>query len=223
MPVPPQTAPSIEALFSSTYARVAWLIPVRGLPPWDGVSGAYVTLGGHRAIRVSVPGPAEGQSSPTSISGSSGDSDSDIVWTHASLRQFWEFLRSCSETPGSVTGPLSLSFWAAPQSEHPDSPRGTVSSANLPANIETKMTPSNSSPPVPISPTLKSRLAEIDYVKVYCDASRAMLVRQTLGQWAYKEDVSADGEDLRVAAAIRILEYAKLILVNERGEGVLVS
>jgi len=127
-----------------------------------------------------------------------------------------------------VTGPLSLSFWAAPRSEHPESQRGTVSSAaavlaDLPANRETEMTPSNLSPSVPISPALKSRLADIDYVKVYCDAPRAMLVREALGQWVYKGDVLADVEDLRAATVTRILEYAKLILVNERGEGVLVS
>ncbi|KAH9968086.1 hypothetical protein BC827DRAFT_1170202 [Russula dissimulans] len=229
VPVPPQTASSIEVLFSSTYARVAWLIPVRGLPPWDGVSGAYVALGDRSSMRMPVPGPAKSQLSSSSTGGS-GYPNSDIVWTHASLRQFWSFLRSCSETPGAVTGPLSLSFWAPPRSEHPESQRGTVSSAaavlaDLPANAnrETEMTPSNLSLPVPISPALKSRLADIDYVKVYCDAPRAMLVREALGQWVYKGDVPANVEDLRAAAATRILEYAKLVLVNERGEGVLVS
>ncbi|KAI9513476.1 hypothetical protein F5148DRAFT_1155943, partial [Russula earlei] len=46
LPVPPQTASSVEALLSSTYSRVAWLIPVRGSPPWEGVSGASVALDG---------------------------------------------------------------------------------------------------------------------------------------------------------------------------------
>jgi hypothetical protein len=52
------------------------------------------------------------------------------------------------------------------------------------------MTTSDPSPPslVPIASASKSRLADIDYVKVYCDAPQAMLVRRALGQWAYRED-----------------------------------
>jgi hypothetical protein len=49
-----------------------------------------------------------------------------------------------------------------------------------------------------------------------------MWVRRTLSQWEFKEDEGV--EDPRVCAkAIRILEFAKLVLVDERGEGVLVS
>jgi hypothetical protein len=49
-----------------------------------------------------------------------------------------------------------------------------------------------------------------------------MLVRRTLGEWVYREDGHAeDPGDL--VEAIRILEFAKLVLVNERGEGVLIS
>jgi hypothetical protein len=83
------------------------------------------------------------------------------------------------------------------------------------------MTTSDPSPPslVPIASASRSRLANIDYVKVYCDAPQAMLVRQALGQWAYKEDSRAEGP----MEGIRILEFAKLVLVDERGEGVLVS
>jgi hypothetical protein len=85
------------------------------------------------------------------------------------------------------------------------------------------MTPSDpSSPLVPIASASNSRITDIDYVKVYCDAPRAMWVRRMLSQWEYNEDVRANG--LRECGeAIRILEFAKLVLVDERGEGVLVS
>ena len=209
MPILPQTASSIAALFASVYARVAWLIPVRGRPPWDGVSRASVALG-----HLSAP-----------LSG--GPSDPDVLWTRGSLRQFWAFLRSCSEAPGSVTGPLSLSFRAAPRSDHADSQGGFVSSAAsesayLLANRETEMTPSDPSSPVPIISASRGRLTDVDYMKVYCDAPRAMWVRRTLGQWESREDGHI--EDPRVCAkAIRILEFAKLVLVDEKGEGVLIS
>ncbi|KAI0252849.1 hypothetical protein BJV78DRAFT_1199395 [Lactifluus subvellereus] len=207
-PIPPQTTSSIGALLSSTYSRVAWLIPVRGLPPWEGVSRASVALPvGH----PSVPGPGR-------------SSSCDIVWTHSSLRQFWTFLKSCSEMPsGSVTGPLSLSFHTAPRLAPTGSQQRAMSpaaSAYLPANRETEMTPSDPSPP-PIR-IAKTRLTDIDYIKVYCDAPRAMLVRQALSRWAYEEGGYSEGPRAP-AEAIRVLEFSKLALVNERGEGVLVS
>lgn len=64
-------------------------------------------------------------------------------------------------------------------------------------------------------------LTDIDYVKVYCDAPWAMSVRRALAQWTYEEDGRAEGA--RTVGGIQFLEFAKLILVNERGEGVLVS
>lgn len=84
------------------------------------------------------------------------------------------------------------------------------------------MTPSEPSSPVPIISASTGRLTDIDYMKVYCDAPRAMGVRRTLGQWEFREDGPI--EDPRVCAnAIRILEFAKLVLVDEKGEGVLIS
>jgi hypothetical protein len=49
-----------------------------------------------------------------------------------------------------------------------------------------------------------------------------MLVRRTLGEWEYKEDGHAEDPGSLVEAN-RFLEFAKLVLVNERGEGLLIS
>jgi hypothetical protein len=49
-----------------------------------------------------------------------------------------------------------------------------------------------------------------------------MLVRQTLGQWAYEGDGYSEGYR-PPAEPIRVLVFSQLALVNERGEGVLVS
>ncbi|KAI0273875.1 hypothetical protein BGY98DRAFT_997983 [Russula aff. rugulosa BPL654] len=205
VPVPPQNKSSIEALLSSIYSRVAWLIPVRGLPPWEGISRASMALS-HISL---LPGDGH----------LSASTDSDIVWTYSSFQQFWTFLRSCLETPGSVTGPLSLSFCASPRSDRTGLQRASESSttsAYLPANRETEITPSDPPSPQPI--------ANIDYVKVYCDAPRAMLVRQILREWAYEEGRHAGDPTRRdPMEAVRILEFAKLVLVDERGEGVLIS
>ena len=153
-------------------------------------------------------------------------SSDDIAWTYSSFRHFWSFLKFCLETPGSATGPLSLSFCAT-------SPRSTgsqrasessITPAYLPANRETETTPSNPPSPLPISSASKCRLTDIDYVKVYCDAPRAMLVRRMLREWAYEEGGHAGDPTWRGSMeAVRILEFAKLVLVDERGEGVLIS
>jgi len=114
--VPPQNKSSIGALFSSIYSRVAWLIPVRGLPPWEGASRASIALS-------HVPGSLKGDRHL------SAGSNSVIIWTYSSFRHFWTFLRSCLETPGSVTGPLSLSFCtASPRSDPTGSQRASESS-----------------------------------------------------------------------------------------------
>jgi hypothetical protein len=153
----------------------------------------------------------------------SASSDSDIVWTYSSFRQFWAFLRSCLETPGSVTGPLSLSFCAASPLSDPSGSQhaseSSTTSAYLPANRETEITPSDPPSPLPIASASKSRLADIDYVKVYCDAPRAMLVCRMLHEWAYDDGHGG----VPSKEAVRILEFAKLVLVDERGEGVLIS
>jgi hypothetical protein len=85
------------------------------------------------------------------------------------------------------------------------------------------MTPLDPSSLAPIAIASKSRLTDIDYIKVYCDALRAMWVRRTLSQWEYKEEGKHTEDPGGHVEAIRILEFAKLVLVDERGEGVLVS
>ena len=51
-----------------------------------------------------------------------------------------------------------------------------------------------------------------------------MLVRRMLHEWAYEEGGHAGGLTRRdTMEAVRILEFAKLVLVDERGEGVLIS
>lgn len=188
---------------------------MRGLPPWEGASKASIALS-----HISMSSLGDGYWSASS--------DSDIVWTYCSFRQFWTFLRSCLETPGSVTGPLSLSFCvASPRSDPTGSQRASESSTTstyLTANRETEITTSDPLSPLQIAGASKSRLAYIDYVKVYCDAPRAMSVRRILREWVY-EDGGYGGDPTRrdPMEVVRILGFAKLVLVDERGEGVLIS
>lgn len=74
---------------------------------------------------------------------------------------------------------------------------------------------------MPMVHALKSGLSDMDYVKVYCHAPCAMSVRRILAHWTYKGD--GGQEDVRPVEGIQFLEFAKLVLINESGEGVLVS
>jgi hypothetical protein len=85
------------------------------------------------------------------------------------------------------------------------------------------MTPLDPSSLAPIAIASESRLTDTDYMKVYCDALRAMWVRRTLSQWEYTIEGRRTEDPGGHAEAIRILEFAKLVLVDERGEGVLIS
>ena len=85
------------------------------------------------------------------------------------------------------------------------------------------MTPSDPLSPLPIVSASKSRLAYIDYVKVYCDAPRAMLVRRIFREWVYDGGHGGDPTRRDPMEVVRILGFAKLVLVDERGEGVLIS
>ncbi|CAE6490962.1 unnamed protein product [Rhizoctonia solani] len=74
---------------SDTWGRAAWIIPVRGRAPWDGCSGAVVSLRPIKERKKKI-----------------------IVWTPASLRSFWAQMVGFRDTKR--VGSLSMSFEAVP-------------------------------------------------------------------------------------------------------------
>ncbi|CAE6479152.1 unnamed protein product [Rhizoctonia solani] len=87
-PAQDQAAAGINFL-SDTWGRAAWIIPVRGRAPWDGCSGALVSLRPIKERKKKL-----------------------IVWTPASLRSFWTQMAGFRETKR--VGSLSMSFEAVP-------------------------------------------------------------------------------------------------------------
>ncbi|CAE7148342.1 unnamed protein product [Rhizoctonia solani] len=84
---------------SDTWGRAAWIIPVRGRPPWDGCSGAVVSLRPIKERKKKI-----------------------IVWTPASLRSFWTQMAGFRDTKR--VGSLSMSFEAVPgKPEEPEEPK----------------------------------------------------------------------------------------------------
>ncbi|KAF9474853.1 hypothetical protein BDN70DRAFT_959220 [Pholiota conissans] len=151
-----------EPLFMDPYinlsvsndARVAWLIPIRGVLPWSECS------------------------SGTLLDEDSDffDSTSQISWTTTTLLEFWEFLVGL-RSAGAV-GALGVSFHAAQNKQ-----RARAVSANpkrpgplLPASIPAL----NSNPS---SAGSRPTLVTMDYIKVYHDVRRRLHLRRILDEW----------------------------------------
>ncbi|KAI0267401.1 hypothetical protein BC834DRAFT_871170 [Gloeopeniophorella convolvens] len=203
LPVPPHTIESVERVFSSIYSRVAWFIPVRGSARWRYASRAVVAEDG------SLPGSS---------------AEGGIVWTRCSLRQFWDYLVSCSNNPDAGTGPFSLSFTTAPRQpsrSNQESPAPAMP-VRLSSGGAAQATTSDPSSPTPVVGGLETRLTQMDYIKVYCAAPRAMKVRRALGEFVSGAD-GATGAFETPAGGVRVLEKARLVLVDGKGEGLVVS
>ncbi|KAH7883056.1 hypothetical protein F5I97DRAFT_1930647 [Phlebopus sp. FC_14] len=101
-PVPPYDTNSITQLLNSGFRRGAWLVPVRGSPPWDGATTALILDSGRNISGASSSSPSEHTGSLSSCR---------ITWTRKSLLSFWKFLVSIQQAK--KLGPMSLSFHAA--------------------------------------------------------------------------------------------------------------
>lgn len=127
-----------------------------------------------------------------------------ITWTRAALVAFWAYLLRLRGA-GSL-GALGVSFHAAPNHRHAASL--AVGSASAGDEIETEAETVLSLTP----------LSALDHIKVYHEGPNAMHVRNALDVWAYIVP-GAEQENVK----IRLLKYARLVLVDERAKGVLIS
>ncbi|KAF9467702.1 hypothetical protein BDZ94DRAFT_1305320 [Collybia nuda] len=200
IPIPPHTLPLPSP---SPYARSAWVVPIRGSLPWEGCTSAVIL-----DSSGILPYPSQ-------------QSEEPIVWTHSSLVSFWAFLLNL-RTACNV-GPIGLSF----HTSRPLFPQGGSSYNLVPpisgsenqmvyelhttANTRSTASPTPSRPP----------LSNVDYIKIYHEAPLAMYVRNALHVWAYQSDTSTDTKITH--EKIRILKGARLVLVDERAKGILIS
>ena len=90
LPVSPYTSTSVKKLLNRKYARVAWVIPVRGALPWSNAS---------KGTLISEYPPIQ-------------PDNGEVHWTQDSLRMFWEFLTGVYKAQ--TFGPISLSYHIAP-------------------------------------------------------------------------------------------------------------
>ena len=156
--------------------RVAWLIPVRGVLPWDGCTSGNLL------------DSSTGMSPPSEAN--------EVLWTRASLLRFWEYLLELRSS-GSQ-GALGISFQVSKQ-------------ANPASDVTSEIDQS-------LATTLTARIAisSVDYIKVYHDARASLYLRNAIDAWSFQ--VVDDGGTQKW----RMLKGAKLVLVDESSQGILV-
>lgn len=161
------------------------------------------------------------------------ESVKEITWTQGSLTQFWEFLRELREV-GAV-GELGLSFHAAPR---PSSTSTSNDILLLTTNNDQDQSASSSSHPardsitnlaVPSMVRKPNSLWAVDHVKVHHDARYSKRVRNALCAWRYEyavdpsevERTTSEGGTGKRLAKIRVLNGARLVLLDERNRGIM--
>lgn len=190
------------------YARCAWVVPVRGLLPWEGCSAGLVI--------------------------NSEEKELEVTWTHDSLNAFWAFLVALKNA--GTLGSIALSFHPAPtmnivQRESLDESVGAKGSHEFNSDSGSNAISNSGSGRDAGAEICRAPLSAVDHIKVYHDVGHAMFVRNVLDAWAFKrtgggEEGKTDtvgGESMSVARKVRVLKGAKLVLVDATSKGVLIS
>lgn len=214
---------SAKLFLNTSYNRAAWLIPVRGILPWDDATCATILEPSQ------VP---QGDDTPPLPSGPAplGDGISRITWTHHSIVHFWEFLISIQQAEN--FGSISISFHSAPSDTAftLDSALGlTAGSGNRPVQ------PAQAGRPSDLSDGLSdqvrhAQLEATDFIKVYHDTKYSFYLRNILDAYMYTpgEPVSETGHPANCEIAgsmtkIRLLRLARLVFFDDQSRAVLLS
>ncbi|KAJ6588536.1 hypothetical protein B0H19DRAFT_1099889 [Mycena capillaripes] len=177
------------------YTRRSWVIPVRGSLPWCHATAAVVLLESSDAPEPPDP-----------------NTHGQIAWTVAALGSFWSFLTLIRDK--GIVGPLGLSFHVSQNVSSDSQPTypelSGMGAQPLTPDIGTAASIVSSSRQVVLPLNL------IDHIKVYHDATISMQLRNLLDAWAFEYGESGTPK-------IRLLKGSRLVLLDERMKGILVS
>ncbi|KAI0341875.1 hypothetical protein BDW22DRAFT_1357957, partial [Trametopsis cervina] len=115
-------ADPFAAYFQDPHARCAWIVPVRGTPPFPDCTSASVLEPNPLA------GPQWALPSGPASHGAHQDSPGSITWTEEVLRAFWDFLISVREAR--TMGDIGLAFVCANASSGSSTRRQVASSSS---------------------------------------------------------------------------------------------
>ncbi|KAI8990741.1 hypothetical protein BD414DRAFT_414006 [Trametes punicea] len=202
-PVPPHSSETVEERLKDVFCRLAWIIPVRGHPPWQTATPAWIVYTpaaeSCQAYGFSRQSSHESRSPPS------------IAWTADALRQFWDLLKGLRDA-GNL-GPLSIAFHSPSSSAatDPASLRSCVGSHKRETESEISSQSRFSPAPTGVQEPPRTTLSEYAHFKVYHDGRYSKALRNILHSWAYQMD----------GRKIRLLKGAILALVDDRGKGLL--
>ena len=123
----PYTNQTLPAYLSDPHARCAWIIPIRGKPPFPGCTSASVLDADVDFDKLSLSGNDDKERSPPSSTDRQLRAGS-VTWTPDALRSFWALLLSVREAQN--MGAVALAFFpAAPRSARPSKNEDSHSNA----------------------------------------------------------------------------------------------
>lgn len=208
--------------------RRAWVIPVRGTLPWPNTTGAAILdwRGGfeddadsyHSDVHEAVEPDVDDTRDAVKPIPPTPRSLEPVFWTREALQAFWEYLKLL-RVDGKL-GSLGLTFHAAPKYRD-----GSIPSTCGQGNFFHFRGASNpdSFPAQPQETTSErdtgSDLSTVDYIKVYHDAVKSMLLRTAIDIWSYE----VRDDKGRTLERIRVLKGAKLVLLDHLSCGMMIS
>lgn len=180
-----------SSLSLSDDARVAWLIPIRGVLPWDDCSSATFLDGDFDYPSIHFDGY-----------------NAQLLWTSESLLKFWDFLINLQTS--CTVGSLGISFHASQNNQR----ARAIPASHKPPPFSTPVPTSNS---VSSSGESRPTLLTLDYIKVYHDLRRRLHLRHLLYEWSYFHSVeNGHLRQVRVFKHARLVlldEVSRAILV----------
>jgi hypothetical protein len=193
----------MQAYLSKRYGRCAWVVPVRGSLPWEGCSAGVVVKGEEET-----------------------EAREEVTWTSQSLNSFWTFLEALKDA--GILGSIAISFHPAPISWHSlqsasKSDTDGRKGGSEPIPITDSGTGTGSDTQQDESIIYRAPLVAVDHIKVYHDVGYTMFVRNVLDAWSFKEVASGNEGVTTVKRKVRVLKGKRLVLVDSRSKGVLVS
>ncbi|KAJ7135455.1 hypothetical protein C8R43DRAFT_618620 [Mycena crocata] len=175
------------------FTRRSWIIPVRGNLPWPLATSAVVL-----SDSVDLPEPPD----PTT--------HEEIAWTAAALTSLWSCLVLIRDK--NTLGPLGLSFHVSQYFSSSSQQTELSGMGAQPFSMDSEPAPST------VSSSLRQvtvPLTMSDHIKIYHDAENSMQIRNILDAWAFQP---MDG-----GSKIRLFKGARLVLLDERAKGILLS
>ncbi|KAH9829988.1 uncharacterized protein C8Q71DRAFT_385465 [Rhodofomes roseus] len=219
-PIPPRTYYSMHKALDEKYARTAWIVPIRGTPPWQGCTPASVLEPGQASNRTMSemfhPRAPENYAPGNLPAG-------HIIWTHDALAAFWGFLLDVRS--GGALGAISLSFNPAPPPQLESSTSSAVGGRNAAGRaVSSDPSTARGSSSNAVQNTHPTLLG-MDHFKIYHDTRYSMHLRRVLHAWSFEirnsEAVEEIFGDALPSTKIRLFKGARLVLLDGRSKGLL--